>query len=96
MIVRRTGSDPSIHIDMANAWFPFTQPAWLLLLSAACALLVVTLLLSVARPEPLWGPACKTGQGVARGLLRVLAIYLLNVYVLWGDVCLIRDGRVGE
>lgn len=96
VIVRRAGSDPSIHLDMANAWFPFTQPAWLLLLSAACALLAVTMVLSVARPEPLWGPACKMGQGVRRRLLRMLAMYLLNVYVLRGDVCLKKDGRVGE
>lgn len=82
MIVRRIGTGRSIHLDLANAWFPFTQPAWLLLLSATCALLAITSVLSVARPEPLWGQAWKKRRGVRRGgQICLLAMYLLNVYV---------------
>lgn len=95
MIVRRAGTDSSVQLDLANAWFPFTQPAWLLLLRAASALLAVTLLLSVARPEPLWGPAWKKNREVRRGrLLRLVAMLLLNVYVCEERVRLWRDGCV--
>lgn len=82
VIVRRAGTDSSVQLDLANAWFPFTQPAWLLLLRAVSALLAVTLVLSVARPEPLWGPAWKKNRKVRRGrlsLLRLVAMYLLNI-----------------
>eukprot|EP00170_Pyropia_yezoensis_P005528 contig_22460_g5543 len=80
VIVRRAGTDSSVQLDLANAWFPFTQPAWLLLLRAVSALLAVTLVLSVARPEPLWGPAWKKNREVRRGrLLRLVAMYLLNM-----------------
>lgn len=95
MIVRRAGTDSSVQLDLANAWFPFTQPAWLLLLRAVSALLAVTLVLSVARPEPLWGPAWKKNREVRRGrLLRLVAMYLLNMYVCEERVRRWRDGCV--
>lgn len=82
VIVRRFGIDPSVHLDLADAWPPFTQLASLLLLSAVCALLAVTLMQSVARPEPLWGQAWKRRSGGRRGgIHRLLVMYLLNVYV---------------
>jgi len=85
MVIVQSKSVNDVHPGsvISEMWYPFTTEAWRLLLTATGSMVIISLALSLFRPEPV-------GVQGWRRPGRMLTTYTLNVYVRGG----VRAGGV--